>query len=78
MGAGGGTKKIIEAKKDKDGMDLGSFERGETTAADALALASQDKDAARFLASLGLSNLDKTAANNVGKGKNAQETFVEF
>jgi len=43
-----------------------------------LKVATEDKDAARFLASLGLSNLHKTASANVGQGINAEETFVEF
>ena len=79
VGKGGGTLSVMKREKNLNGEASEEvFQRGETTAADAIAQASQDESLKRYIASLGINNLDESATANVDSKGNPDETFVEF
>ena len=77
MGKSGGTLSVMKREKNLSGeASEECFQRGETTAADAIAQASQDESLKKYIASLGINNLCESASSSA-KG-NPDETFVEF
>ena len=76
-GGAGGTLSVMKREKNLNGeASEECFQRGETTAADAIAQASEDESLKKYIASLGIDNLCNSASSSA-KG-NAEETFVEF